>query len=74
MTLGERLREARLNRGMTAGELSQHAGVSAASISHYENDNRWPTLYTAACIAGALNISLDWLAGRKENMEVFDDD
>ena len=42
--------------------LAQKAGVSNATVSHIETDQRLPTVGTIASLASALGISAAWLA------------
>lgn len=64
------MRVARKKRGITADTLAKLTGLSGASISCYENDKHEPSFFNAICIADVLGVSLDWLAGRKKDMEV----
>lgn len=42
--------------------LAQKAGVSNATVSHIETDQRLPTVGTVSCLASALGMSAAWLA------------
>ena len=63
-----RLKEARVKLGFTQKELAEKAGISAASISSYENEtgDKFPPLDVAFRIADTLGVSLDWLTGSTE--------
>lgn len=50
--------------GISATELSERSGVSAASISRYLNGIRQPTIDSLVSIADALDKSSDYLLGR----------
>ena len=63
MTFGERLRDCREYRSMTQTDLDKTVGVSPASIWYYEHNEVDPSLFTASCIATALGVSIDYLAG-----------
>ena len=65
-TFGSRLREARLNKGLMQKHIADEVGVSINSISLYERGSVEPSFFTAICLADALGVSLDWLAGRSE--------
>ena len=65
-TFGSRLREARLNKSRSRRELAEISGMSENSISLYERGQVEPSLFAATCLADALGVSLDWLAGRSE--------
>jgi len=51
-------------RGWTRPELAKRSGVNARAIEVYERDESEPTLGVASALAGALNVTLDELAGR----------
>lgn len=59
----ERLKQARTEAGMTQAHLAAECGLAYASISAYEKGQKSPTVHTAAAIAKALGLSLDWLMG-----------
>lgn len=63
LTFGTRLRVARQRRDLTAAKLSQISGIAAASISHFETDNREPSADSIRKLARALDITADFLLG-----------
>ena len=66
MTTGEKIRFHRRKLGLTIKQLASKSGVSVNSIGFYEKGKAEPSLFVATCIADVLNVSLDYLAGRKE--------
>lgn len=62
MTLGQKLKSARLALKMTRVELAEKCGVAPTTIASYEKDQVEPTLYRLTCIATVLHLSLDYLA------------
>lgn len=66
MTFGERLRACRRARGISQRMLSYKSGVHLNNIGNYERDEFEPTLHNAAKLAQALGVSLDYLAGLKD--------
>ena len=56
--VGERLRAARRQRGLSVGVLADSAGVGKGSLSEIENGIRNPTLSTLYALAGALGVPL----------------
>jgi transcriptional regulator with XRE-family HTH domain len=56
--VGERLRAARRERGLSVGALAEAAGVGKGSLSEIENGIRNPTLSTLQSVAGALGVPL----------------
>lgn len=59
----ERLTETRQAAKLNYKELSKKSGVTSTAISYYEKGTKAPTLESAAKIAVALGVSLDWLCG-----------
>jgi transcriptional regulator with XRE-family HTH domain len=62
LSIGETLRTLREERALTQEQLAQRVGVQQAMIGHWENDRRQPTLYMAARLAEALDVTIDFLA------------
>lgn len=56
MTVGEKLREARLKLGLTQLELEKLTGINAANIRKYESDRQRPKYETKVKLAQALQI------------------
>ncbi|MBI5117646.1 helix-turn-helix transcriptional regulator [Candidatus Poribacteria bacterium] len=61
MTLGEKLRKMRLEKGMTLQNVAEKTGYSKALISRIENDSVSPSISSLIKIAGAVAISLHQL-------------
>lgn len=64
MTIGERIKARRKELGMHQSKLARKVGMSRQCISYIENDRFEPRLFSAICIADALEITLDELCGR----------
>ena len=62
-TLGEKLKEARENKNLSITELAKEVEVSEGAIRSYERNDADPAFFTLCCIATALDVSLDYLAG-----------
>lgn len=58
MTIGERIREARKNAGLTQKELGNKIGVSGALIGQYETGIRNPKIETLQKICNAIGVDL----------------
>ena len=71
--IGQRLREARINAGITQTELAKIIGVKAAEISQYESDKRTPRWNIFIKILDKLNVSADEMLGREISI-VSDDE
>ena len=66
MTIGDRIRELRINKGMSLRELGAMVGVTAATLQRYENgviSNIRPDMVHH--LADALGTSVGWLMGEK---------
>jgi len=69
--LGERLRRVRRRHDLTSAQLAERAGTTRATISALENRRKLRVSFDVmARIAAVLGVSLDWLAGRKDEETV----
>jgi transcriptional regulator with XRE-family HTH domain/mannose-6-phosphate isomerase-like protein (cupin superfamily) len=59
--LGPRLRQARLNAGLTLRELARQLGVSASFVSQLENGKSQPSVATLYSLSQLLDVSIDQL-------------
>ncbi|CAN5144097.1 hypothetical protein BH23CHL1_BH23CHL1_15790 [soil metagenome] len=57
--IGLRIRELRLERGMTLDQLSRAAGISASHLSRLERGQAEPSFTVAAALAAQLDVSLN---------------
>ncbi len=73
MTLGEKLKFLREQRGWTQFQAAERLGISSQVVSNYERDYRSPDKETLSRIAKVYNCSLDWLLGVTDNPERTDD-
>ena len=68
MTIGERIKETRLKKGITQKELAETLGIATNSLSRYEIGERRPNLEMIDKIAVALGVEpLELLYGSKNN-------
>ena len=74
MTIGERIKSARKQAGMTQQELAERLNVSCVGISQWESGRRNPKQHTLARIADVLDIPLSRLTGARamSDDEIFD--
>jgi transcriptional regulator with XRE-family HTH domain len=68
--VGERLRAARQERGLSLGALAEAAHVGKGSLSEIENGARNPTLGTLYAVAGALGVPLATLIADRPGVRV----
>lgn len=68
MALGERLKESRLNKGYSQGDVAEHLHISRQSISKWENGNSYPDLDNLVKLSMYYEVSIDELL--KENQEL----
>ncbi len=64
MFLGERLKQLRLEKGLSQQELGDLIGVSKVSISEYENGNRIPLLNNFNELLDVFHVKADYFLGR----------
>ena len=63
MLLSKRLKELRINSGLTQRELGERVNVTKVSICCYENGTRVPTLDTLTKLGKILDADVDYLLG-----------
>lgn len=67
MTFPERLKEIRNNKGLTQKQVAELIGITARNYQYYEAGGKEPTLSNLMALADALEVSMDYLAGRVDN-------
>ena len=73
MTTGERIKARRKEIGLSADKLAERIGVSRSTIFRYENgDIEKMPMNTLVPIAAALNTSVEYLMGWKEEQKKND--
>ncbi|MFA5603622.1 MAG: helix-turn-helix transcriptional regulator [Bacilli bacterium] len=65
MIIGERIRVARQNKGLSQEEFGKLIGVSKVSVSGYEAGIRIPSLKNLIQIVNILEIDFDYVLGRE---------
>ena len=68
MVLGNRIRDRRIELGMTQEELGNAIGVSRAAICEYEKSSRMPKIDKVSKLASALNLEVGYLLGQDVNI------
>lgn len=72
MKIGEKIKELRLQRGLTQGELASRCELTKGYISQLENDIASPSIATLMDILNVLGVSLhSFFAEEKEEKIVF---
>ena len=66
MTLGEKIKTARENRGMTQNQLGAAVGVTEQAVYYFEPRLRVPSVQTLPEIPAGLALSPAWLCGLAE--------
>ncbi|MBI3928941.1 MAG: helix-turn-helix transcriptional regulator [Armatimonadetes bacterium] len=61
MTLGQRIRQLRVERGWTQAELGQLAGMDGRNVTRYETDKVRPRKSMLKRLADAFDVSVDEL-------------
>lgn len=61
MILGEKLKEARKQAGLSQEQLSEKLGVSRSAVAKWETDNGIPDVDNLKTISKLLNVSIDYL-------------
>lgn len=66
MTIGKNIAELRKNGNMTQEQLAEILGVTAQSVSKWENDTTMPDIMLLPAIAGCFGITVDELYGGRK--------
>jgi len=61
MTIGEKIKQVRSQKGLTIRSLSELSGLNIATISHVENGKVKPNSITIARLARTLELDFDEL-------------
>lgn len=61
MSIGEKIKQARITKGLTRKQLSDSIGITEGGLFKIEKDERSPMFETVEKIAIVLDISLDSL-------------
>ena len=69
MTIGQKIKELRLERGLRQQQLADKIGVSVSSISYWEHELSEPHLYALIGMANVFGITLDELCCREREEE-----
>ena len=70
--LKSRIVAAREKRGLNQAQLAAQAGVTPAAISQIENGLRVPSVPVFQKIASVLGVSMDYLTGKTDKVEIED--
>ena len=65
-----RLRTAMFMRRIKIGKLAENVGRTEAAVICWRYGKQIPNVDVLVAIADTLNVSLDYLTGRKESMEI----
>ena len=65
MLIGKRIKDMRLEKGMSQQELGDLIGVTKVSVCGYENGTRTPSLETFCLLADIFETTTDYLLGRE---------
>lgn len=60
-SIGERIRVARKNKGLSQAALAQRVGISTSFMGHLERGTRIASLETIVALSEALGVSMDML-------------
>ncbi len=68
MTLGEKIKEARKQCGLTQEQLAEKMLLSRSAIAKWESDKGLPDVENLKTLARLLNVSVDYLLGNGESV------
>ena len=59
----DRIKELRIEKGLTQRTLAEQTGLSQSAIKHWENDDRVPNAEAVVILAKFFDVSADYLLG-----------
>lgn len=65
-TIGDRIRLIRQAQHLSQKALAWRVGITAPALSQIETGHVEPRTFTLTCLADALGVSMDYLAGRTD--------
>jgi len=68
MSVGERIKNRRIELGISQTQLAKVAELTPAAISQFEAGSRKPSFDAISNLASALNVSTDYLVGNHNNV------
>ncbi len=68
MTLGEKLKQARRQSGLSQEQLAEKLNVSRSAVAKWETDKGMPDIENIKAIAQLLDVSIDYLLTEEEKM------
>lgn len=69
VAFGERLRQARINNGLTMVQVQEKLYISQGVLSRYEHGQVYPTIERVFELAELYGCSIDWLCGNGGNTD-----
>lgn len=69
--LGDRLKYARENKGVSQVQVSKDTGINNKTLSGYERSISEPDMETILTLAGYYNVSLEYLLGKTKEMKLY---
>ena len=70
---GQRLRQIRLENGLTQKQFAERIGSTERGIQHYEAGDRLPAFNVIIAILDNVDVSADYLLGRTDNPNISKD-
>lgn len=72
--LGNRIKQLRIEKGLTQEQLGNILNIGKSTVSQYETGINTPDINMAGKIADYFNVSVDWLLGRTDQRELPEKD
>jgi transcriptional regulator with XRE-family HTH domain len=71
ITLGEKIKEIRIQNGMTQEMIAEHLDVSRQTVTKWENNQSKPSTENMLALTELFSVSLDYLIGNKNEKKSF---
>ena len=66
MRFCERLKELRIEKGVSQQELGKHLNVSKMAVSHWEKGHSEPSILQLIILSNFFQVSVDYLVGKTD--------
>jgi len=71
MTLGQKLRKLRKDRGLTIRELAKELNIGKTTVANYEKDARKPDYEMLKAFSEFYDVTVDYLVGRTSDPNLY---
>lgn len=68
---GKKIKQLRIERGLTLEQVEKDLGITNSAVSKWERGEREPKLQNVKMLAAYYGVSFAWLAGESDNPYIY---